>query len=441
MKISISGIRGVFGEDLTLQEIARFSRSFGSYIKDNTLELSCVIARDSRPSGKMISDVVTSCLLEQGIDVYDLDIAPTPVLFRESRKYSASLMITASHNPLPWNGLKMLIRGRGLFEEELNQFLKTKIHDHSKIGKYYKIHPCYIRDLLKCIPPANLPNSNFKAGLDPGGGAACNYVNHLFESYNINYLGINDRYGFSTRSPDPTSDPLLELRELVKINKLNFGFAFDTDGDRLVLVNNDGNKLTPDLTLLLCIASVIQHNKFKKFAISLDSSQSIVKYVKDRGGQLFLSKIGESNVIKTMSESNCESGGEGSSGGFIMPSFTSCRDGLLASILVSSLDNKIVNECMMLSSEFNQIRTKISLDNQINVTVLFEKIISSLKSLSTEIIDLDGLKFIFDENSWVLIRLSNTEHVLRVSLESTKEKADPLYRLIHDKIINIYEKI
>jgi len=114
VKISISGIRGIFGDDLSIQEIARFSRVYGSYLKNNYDILTCVIARDSRPSGGIITDIVIGCLLEQGISVYDLGIAPTPVLFRESRKYSGALMITASHNPLTWNGLKMLIKGRGL---------------------------------------------------------------------------------------------------------------------------------------------------------------------------------------------------------------------------------------------------------------------------------------------------------------------------------------
>ena len=127
MKISISGIRGIFNEDLSIQDIARFSRIFGSYLKDKFPITNCVIARDTRPSGRLISEVVTGSLLEQGIDVYDLGVAPTPILFREARKYTGGLMITASHNPLPWNGLKMLINGRGLFESDLEQLLDTKI--------------------------------------------------------------------------------------------------------------------------------------------------------------------------------------------------------------------------------------------------------------------------------------------------------------------------
>ena len=118
-----------------------------------------------------------------------------------------------------------------------------------------------------------------------------------------------------------------DLRELVKLNKLNFGFAFDMDGDRLVIVNNKGQSLSPDLTLLLCISGAIR-NKIKKFVISLDSSITIDKYIREYGGKVFYSKVGEANVIKKITEVDGEIGGEGSSGGFIMPRFTSCRDGL-----------------------------------------------------------------------------------------------------------------
>ena len=441
MKISISGIRGIFNEDLSIQEIARFSRIFGSYLKDKFPVTNCVIARDSRPSGRLISEVVTGSLLEQGIDVYDLGVAPTPILFREARKYTGGLMITASHNPLPWNGLKMLINGRGIFESDLDQLLDTKIHGYSQIGQYFKIDPHYMTDILHHIHPPNQSNMDFKVGIDFGGGAACNYTDRLLNSYHVKYLGINDRMGFSSRGPDPTSDPLVDLCNLVKINNLNFGFAFDIDGDRLVVVNSDGVQLNPDLTLLFCVASVVNNNRFKKFTVSLDTSLAIEKYVKDHGGQIFFSKVGESNVLRRMIETHSEAGGEGSSGGFILPSFTSCRDGLLASVIISSLNQDLIKDCMAISSNFKQIRTKYSINTKTDNKVLFEKILSALKSYSVDIIHTDGLKFILDDNSWILIRFSNTEHVLRISLESTTDKVDSLFKTLYNKIIEVYEKI
>ena len=434
MKISISGIRGIFGDDLNLQEISRLSRLFSSYLYNNFDYPSCVVARDSRESGKIICDVVVGCLLEQGINVYDLGIAPTPVLFRESRKYSGSIMITASHNPLEWNGLKLLVKGRGLFEKELDDMLKNTINTYKGAGKYYNLNSSYFNDLINYIPiNNNNRNDDFKIGLDFGGGATCGYVNRLFQIYNIKYLSINDRFGFSSRGPDPTSNPLNELREIVKLNKLNFGFAFDLDGDRLVIVNSKGESLSPDLTLLLCVSGAIQ-NQLKKFVISLDSSIAIEKYIKEYGAKVFYSKVGESNVIKKITEVNGDSGGEGSSGGFIMPSFTYCRDGLLASIIVCSLDQKIIDECLQLASNYIQIRTKLPIKPEIKLNDLLEKISSVLAPYSTQVIDEDGFKFIFDENSWILVRPSNTEHVLRISLESEKNRSNSLYKLVYNKI-------
>lgn len=441
MKISISGIRGIFNEDLGIQEIARFSRTFGSYLKNRFPITNCVIARDSRPSGRLISEVVTGSLLEQGIDVYDLGVAPTPILFREARKYTGGIMITASHNPLPWNGLKMLINGRGLFESDLEQLLNTRINEHSQMGRYFNIDSSYVTDILQHIHPSNQSNMDFKVGIDFGGGAACMYTDRLLDTFHVKYLGINDKLGFSSRGPDPTSDPLLDLCNLVKTNNLNFGFAFDIDGDRLVVVSNDGVQLNPDLTLLFCVASVINNSKFKKFTISLDTSLAIEKYVKDHGGQVFFSKVGESNVLRRMIETHSESGGEGSSGGFILPNFTSCRDGLLASVIISSLNQDLIKECMTISSNFRQIRTKYPINTKTDNKILLEKILSALKPQSVDVIHTDGLKFILDDDSWILIRFSNTEHVLRISLESTIDRLDSLFESLNNKIVEVYEKI
>lgn len=112
MKISISGVRGIFNQDLTLHDILRFARGFSKIINKE-----CVLARDTRESSKIISETACAALMEQGIDVYNLGIAPTPFACREARKYGAALIVTASHNPLEWNGLKFVIDGRGIFEE------------------------------------------------------------------------------------------------------------------------------------------------------------------------------------------------------------------------------------------------------------------------------------------------------------------------------------
>ena len=124
MKISVSGVRGIYGSDLNLKSVGKFSRLFASYAIKS--ERKCVIGRDTRPSGRIIAQTVIATLLGQGIDVYDLGIAPTPMVFKEARKYDAGLIITASHNPLEWNGIKFIIHGRGIFENEARLDVKGK---------------------------------------------------------------------------------------------------------------------------------------------------------------------------------------------------------------------------------------------------------------------------------------------------------------------------
>ncbi len=126
MKISISGARGIYGKDLNLHEIYRLSCLFGSYLKKSkNKKIKCLLASDTRASGDIIKKIVKSSLIEMNIDVYDLSIAPTPIVFRESKKFDGSIIITASHNPFDWNGLKFIIDGRGIFEKELGEVLSS----------------------------------------------------------------------------------------------------------------------------------------------------------------------------------------------------------------------------------------------------------------------------------------------------------------------------
>ena len=135
LKISISGIRGIVGKDLTLRDVLKFSKNFSTLIDSK----KCVIATDTRPTGQMIAEPVKAQLMESGIDVYDLGVAPTPVAFRESRKYGAGIIVTSSHNPIEWNGMKMIIDGRGITEEQLATVMKEQNPPKSEIGKEYKI--------------------------------------------------------------------------------------------------------------------------------------------------------------------------------------------------------------------------------------------------------------------------------------------------------------
>lgn len=441
MKISISGIRGIYGDDLSLHDAVKFSRLFGSFIGKFGIR-TCFLARDIRPSSSILLKIVCAGLMEQGIDVFNIDIAPTPVAFRESRKYKSALIVTASHNPLEWNGLKFVIEGRGIFEDELDLMLNGSISSGTTYGKIYDAYSSYIQDVIDFMEKNGYIENKEKKkviGLDPGGGAACGYASELFKLLGQKCYSVNDVETISSRTPDPTSDDLLELCELVRANNLDFGFAFDMDGDRLVVIDKNGQKLTTDLTLLLCVTSTLHHG-MKKYVTSIDTSNAVRDMVESYGVTLNYSKVGEANVVQKMIELGADAGGEGSSAGFIIPEFNMCRDGILAGAIISSSSEKVIEECMTMASRYKVIRSKIPIDSS-KYSSLIEKLEDKFKEDSYDLLKLDGVKVLVDDNSWILIRPSNTEHALRISVESEPNNVSGLYKKTKERVISIYEQI
>ncbi len=422
-----------------------FSRLFASFLINNSTitEKKCLVARDTRPSSYLILQTVSAAIMEQGINVLDLGIAPTPFVFHESIKYGNGIIVTASHNPFEWNGLKFIINGRGIFEKELDLIQQENILSGTQFGEMYALNSNYISDILELLRKSGYLEDNRKKrntiGLDPGGGAISSYIPKLYNSLNQEFYTINDIAGISSRSPDPTTDDLLELRKLVLSKKLDLGFAFDMDADRLVVVDKNGNKLSPDLTLLLCIASVLDHGA-KKFVASLDTSNSIKRIITEYGGSLYHSKVGEANVVKEILHLNADAGGEGSSAGFIMPKFDMCRDGILASAIISSLSDEVYNHCMEIASKYSTIRSKIPMESSFQKQVI-EKFGDNFQEKSYDIVKMDGTKIMIDDNSWILIRSSNTEHAVRISVESTPDNVLTLFNEVKQKVLSIYEEI
>jgi len=316
MKISISGIRGVYGTDFFPQDVIRFCDGFSKLIKNG----KCVIGRDTRTTGEMIEKLVSATLLEKGIDVQILGVTPTPVVFRKARELGAGIVITSSHNPLEWNGLKFIIEGRGVTEKELEIVKNERNSNRPKLGKESIGISNYVSDAVKVI--GKLKQEKYVT-VDIGGGSAKYVAPELLKEIGCQVTTINDELGTCTRGPDPTTDELTEL-----INKTKqVGFAFDLDSDRMILVMN-GKKKSSDITLGLGVVKAIKLG-IKKFVLSLDSSIAVEKYITNHGGKVWRSKVGEANVIQKMIENDAEAGGEGSSGGFILKKFNMCRDGLL----------------------------------------------------------------------------------------------------------------
>jgi phosphomannomutase len=428
VKISISGVRGIYGKDLSPKNILEFCSNFSTLIESG----ECVIARDTRPTGKIILDNVCAALMQNGINVYNLGMVPTPVVFREAKKYGAGIMVTSSHNPIEWNGLKFILDGRGINENELDIVKTKQIIKKEKFGKETLIESDYITEAAKII---GCVKNNPDVVVDIGGGAAKNTVPELLGKIGCTVKTINSDLDSSTSGPDPTTG---SLSELIK-NTENIGFAFDLDSDRMVIVSNK-KKRSPDLTLGLGIVKAMQLG-YKKFVLSIDSSIGIEKYIVEHGGKVWRSKVGEANVMQQILANDADAGGEGSSAGFILPEFTMCRDGILTSGLVASmLEQEEFRNTISAFEKYFQSRTKISIPVQYH-----EKIIERLKEKLCghyELDLLDGIKMKINSDSWALIRRSNTEDILRLSLESNnmdilKDKQHEITSLVNES----YEEI
>jgi len=332
--LSVSGFRGIIGYDLNPAELVSISRSFGDFIGNG----SCAIGRDTRNSSVMVSRAVTAGLLDASCDILDFGTLSTPALFREvaRRNLDGGLMITASHNPPEWNGLKFIMKGgRGIFEEELSSLLSSKLTSSSKIGNYSEVSSIYLEELISYIGKDSC--SGLKVSLDLGGGAGSLFAPKLFKTIGCKVSTLNDSPGIFSRTIDPIEDKLEGLSESVVANGFDVGFAYDCDADRVAIVDEKGRKLPPDFTLMLGLNYLMKKTGLRDIVVSLDTSMGLDQMVSDLGGKVFYAKVGEANVAMEMMKRGCKLGGEGSSGGLILADFVLCRDGALASALISKM--------------------------------------------------------------------------------------------------------
>jgi len=414
-----------------LNDVLKFSNNFSVLIKSK----KCVIGTDTRLSRNIIAETVKAGLMQCGVDIYNLGVVPTPVVFRESQKYGAGIVVTASHNPTEWNGLKMLIDGKGINQEQLDLITNEQVTNKSKIGLENNINSAYVDEAAQIIGKVS---DNPKVIVDVGGGSAKNTASSLLQKIGCDVITINNDLEKSSRGSDPTSDPLDEL--VSKSKDVDIGFAFDLDADRLVVVKN-GKKLSSDSTLGLGVAKALELG-CKNFVLSLDTSISIEKYIKKKGGTVFRSKVGEVNVIEKIVETQSCAGGEGSSGGFIFPDFNFCRDGILTSGLIVSLMRKDeFSDVLNLMEKYHQIREKIEVGLEYQEKVL-KNLFDVLKEKYRNLQTLDGIKVIVDEDSWFLIRKSNTENIIRISTESNSlEDARNIHLQTKELVKQSYEQI
>ena len=452
---SVSGIRGTIGgkpgKNLTPIDVVLFTSSFAFLIQSKyDFGCSLIVGRDARKSGPMIQELVMNTLIGMGIKVFDIGLTTTPSIEMEilRKKSQGGIIITASHNPENWNALKLLnSRGELISLKDNEEILKIKekklytYSAHDKLTSIIKVNDAinnHITDILN-LPIINvsaIKHCNFSVvvdGINSTGGVA---VPMLLEKLNVDVKKINCApNGIFTHNPEPLKENLTELCDIVKKNKSNFGIAVDPDVDRLVFVDETGELFGEEYTLVACSDYVLSKSP-GSIVSNLSSSRALLDLAKQYGVNHFSSAVGEFHVVEKMKAVKAVIGGEGN-GGVIYPKLHYGRDALVGIALflsllaekqlsVSALKNKYTNYVMR--------KTKINLNKHIKVDLILKKIAKKFENFN--ISELDGIKVDF-EDSWIHLRKSNTEPIIRLYAEGKEiSQVDNIINEIKELIKN-----
>ncbi len=446
LKISISGVRGVVGESLTPQLASSFAQAFGTYIGRGAV----VVGQDSRVSGTMVKKAVISGLLAVGCQPIEIGICPIPSIqiFTKETEARGGIAVTASHNPKEWNGMKF-ISGEGLFlnHHQVEEFLDIYHQgEFSRIGvNEYKSpkseeNPTvpHLRKLLSYLNVELIRSKKFKVAADCANGAGAVLVPEFLDALGCRKILINDvPDGSFAHHPEPLPENITGLCRTVVEQGADVGFVQDADADRLAVVNEKGDPLGEEMTLILASKHVLSKNP-GAVVVNLSASQAIDDIAREFNVRVFRTKIGEINVVDQVLalEGKTAIAGEGN-GGVILPDIHPCRDsftamGLILESMASS--GKKVSELQEQVPKYHIIKDKID-GTQEEAFGIIRQLKRNYSS--QEISLLDGLKIQF-KDSWFHIRPSNTEPIIRLLAEArTKKQAENLLSKFKKEISEI----
>ena len=430
---SASGLRGIVKDDFNPQMIDQYIASFIS----NQNITSCVIGRDGRSSGKEISQWVINALTKYGVNVDSCDLATTPTiqLMTEKDKYDGGIVITASHNPTEYNGLKFLQKDGTflspsqcniLFASVDNKLILNESEVIGEVSDYTSADEQHIAKVFsaECINTNFIQSKKFKVVIDAVNGGGSNILPQLCKDLGCDVTIINcNGDGNFTRVAEPLAENLKDLEKKVLEFDADIGFATDPDGDRLSIVSNIGKAIGEEYTLVLAFKNFIN---YQDSAIVTNLSTS--RMIDDVSSGSIRTKIGEAHVVEKMNELNISIGGEGN-GGVILKEVHLGRDSLVAIAMVLNLlsnDDKSINEIISEIPEYILIKDKINIDDSIDfdsLATLFD---------CNEINQDDGIKFSWS-NKWIHIRKSNTEPIIRIFAEAkTRNEVNKLIQTLKD---------
>ena len=452
---NISGFRGTIGgknlENLTPNDIVTSISAFSRLIKENnpnSSNLTVMTGRDGRKSGKMIQSIVNSTFNSMGINVIDAGLSTTPticwgVLNNDS---VVGLMITASHNPEEYNGLKYFnSEGEFLSREHVSKLIEySESKDHifssneslGSITEYERLIDDHVDAILnlKILPVKEIKDLNLSVSADAINSGGSIAIPKLLDRLNIKYNIINSEIkGVFNHMPEPLAENLTDLSESIKVNKSDFGIAVDPDVDRLVFFDENGIILGEEYTQVFCSDFVLSKNKGDTVS-TLSSSNALKDLTISYGQKYYSTPVGEMNVVKKMKEVSSIVGGEGG-GGIIYPELHYGRDALvgIALFLALLVDKKCkVSKLKGQYSEYFMKKIKITLEDSNLIDRSFKVIAENYSELSpnTE----DGVRIDF-EDAWVHMRKSNTEPIIRIFAEANSQDIADSYALKIEKEI------
>lgn len=442
---SISGIRGTIGgkpgDALTPIDIARFASAYGTWIKQQHDSPKIVIGRDARPSGEMVSSIVTSCLIGLGINVVDLELSTTPTVEIAVTEENAQggIIITASHNPVQWNALKLLNnKGEFISDSDGKAILSIaekedfKFAEVAKLGTY-TTNNTYIKkhiEKILALPLVNkeaIANANFKVTIDcvnSTGGIALPMLLEALGVKQVNKLYCEPN-GHFPHNPEPLPENLTQIATEIKKNQFDLGIVVDPDVDRLCFVCEDGSMFGEEYTLVAVAKYILSKQKGNTVS-NLSSTRALKDVTEKAGGQYTASAVGEVNVVTKMKEVKAVIGGEGN-GGIIYPELHYGRDALVGIALFLTYLAEFGKSISMLRAtlpNYHISKNKIELTPEMDVKAILEEI--KKKYSKNPINTADGVRIDF-EKEWVHLRSSNTEPIIRIYAESeTQATADYL---------------
>lgn len=440
---SISGIRGTIGgkpgEALTPLDVVKFASAYGTWLKTQNLPTNkVIIGRDARLSGKMISDLVCATLNGLGFDVVDLGLSTTPTveIAVPIEQAAGGIILTASHNPIHWNALKLL-NEKGEFisseaGEKIVEIANKDEYDYAGVKELgnYTADDSYLQkhvELILALPTVDveaIKKANFSILIDAVNSSGSIAIPLLLEALGVSKIKVlnAEPTGNFAHNPEPLPENLREIISEMRRGDYDLGIVVDPDVDRLALICEDGEPFGEEYTLVAVADYIINHphTQSKVTVSNLSSTISLKEITEAAGGEYHAAAVGEVNVVKKMKEVGAEIGGEGN-GGVIYPELHAGRDALVGIALFLSHLARFGKSSGFLRKKYPNhyiAKKKADLETGTDVDAILATIQKKYAKYPTD--TQDGVKIYFG-NEWVHLRKSNTEPIIRIYAESEFE--------------------